>query len=65
MQQIAFVVNTREEVHPARDHGNGIVGAPTPFPRYGPNCYAAFLDPHGFMIEIVTHQSPELGGPAG
>lgn len=66
LQHLAFLVPTRADVHRiyewARDRGDEIVLAPKPFPRYGPDCYATyFLDPHGFMIEIVTH-TPEVVG---
>jgi catechol 2,3-dioxygenase-like lactoylglutathione lyase family enzyme len=62
LQHLAFLVSTRADVHRvyewARDRGDEIVRAPKPFPRYGPHCYATFfLDPHGFMIEIVSHES--------
>lgn len=60
LQHLAFFVPTRGDVNRAhewaRDRGDEIVRAPKPFPRYGPDCYASFfLDPHGFMIEVVTH----------
>lgn len=61
LQHLAFLVNSRDVVHQvhdwARDRGEEIVRGPKLSPQYGPNCYQAFfLDPHGFMIEIVTHQ---------
>jgi catechol 2,3-dioxygenase-like lactoylglutathione lyase family enzyme len=60
LQHVAFLVPTRADVHRVHDWASGrgdkIVRAPKPFPRYGPHCYATFfLDPHGFMIEVVTH----------
>ncbi|HET9259723.1 MAG TPA: VOC family protein [Acidimicrobiia bacterium] len=63
LQHLAFLVPTRAHVHRvhewARDRGDEIVRAPKPFPQYGPHCYATFfLDPHGFMIEVVSH-APE------
>jgi catechol 2,3-dioxygenase-like lactoylglutathione lyase family enzyme len=61
LQHLAFLLATRDDVHRvhkwAQDRGDEIVRAPKTFPRYGPHCYAAFfLDPHGFMIEVVTHE---------
>jgi catechol 2,3-dioxygenase-like lactoylglutathione lyase family enzyme len=60
LQHIAFLVPTRGDVHRvhewAGDRGDEIVRAPKAFPQYGPHCYAVFfLDPHGFMVEVVTH----------
>jgi catechol 2,3-dioxygenase-like lactoylglutathione lyase family enzyme len=61
LQHLAFLVSTRDEVHRvhqwARDRGDEIVRTPRAFPQYGPHCYATFLlDPHGFMIEVVSHE---------
>lgn len=61
LQHLAFLVSSRAEVHRVHDwalnRGDEIVRAPKAFPRYGPNCYATyFLDPHGFMIEVVSHE---------
>jgi catechol 2,3-dioxygenase-like lactoylglutathione lyase family enzyme len=62
LQHVAFLVSTRHDVHRvhkwAHDRGDTIVRAPKAFPRYGPNCFATFfLDPHGFTIEVVTHEA--------
>jgi catechol 2,3-dioxygenase-like lactoylglutathione lyase family enzyme len=62
LQHIAFLVPTRAEVHRihdwVRDRGDEIVRAPKAFPQYGPHCYATyFLDPHGFMLEVVCHEA--------
>ena len=61
LQHVAFLVPTRADVHRVhewiQDRGDEIVRPPKAFPQYGPNCYATFfLDPHGFMIEIVSHE---------
>lgn len=58
LHHLAFLVATRDEVHRihdwARDRGDDVRGAPKAFPEFGPNHYATyFLDPHGFMIEVV------------
>jgi catechol 2,3-dioxygenase-like lactoylglutathione lyase family enzyme len=60
LQHLAFLASTRDDVHRvhewALDRGDEIVRAPKALPQYGPHCYATFfLDPHGFMIEVVTH----------
>ena len=62
LQHLAFLVPTRDQVQRvhqwAVDRGDDVVRAPKPFPQYGPHCYATFfLDPHGFMIEVVTHEA--------
>ena len=62
LQHMAFLVPTRDEVRRVHEwvigRGDEIVRAPKPFPQYGADCYATFfLDPHGFMIEVVTHDS--------
>lgn len=62
LQHLAFLVSTRADVHRvhewAQDRGDEIVRAPKAFPQYGPDCYATFfLDLHGFMIEVVSHES--------
>lgn len=61
LQHLAFIVSTRAAVHRvhewAQDRDDEIVRAPKAFPQYGPHCYATFfLDPHGFMIEVVSHE---------
>jgi len=61
LQHLAFLVSTRADVHRVHDwalnRGDEIVRAPRAVPQYGPHCYATFfLDPHGFMIEVVSHE---------
>jgi len=61
LQHLAFLVSTRADVHRAHkwalNRSDEIVRAPRAFPQYGPHCYATFfLDPHGFMIEVVSHE---------
>ncbi len=60
LQHLAFLVPTRADVHRVHDwavhRGEEIVRPPKPCPQYGPDCYATFfLDPHGFLIEVVAH----------
>jgi catechol 2,3-dioxygenase-like lactoylglutathione lyase family enzyme len=62
LQHLAFLVPKRADVHHihewAEGRGDEIVRAPKASPQYGPHYYATyFLDPHGFMIEIVTHEA--------
>jgi len=66
LQHLAFLVSTHADVHRvhawALNRGDEIVRAPRAFPRYGPHCYATFfLDPHGFMIEVVSHEPAPPG----
>lgn len=61
LQHLAFMVDSRDVVHQVHEwatkRGREIVREPKPNPQYGPNCFQVFfLDPHGFMIEVVTHQ---------
>jgi catechol 2,3-dioxygenase-like lactoylglutathione lyase family enzyme len=62
LQHLAFTVPTRavvEESHRwALAHGSEVVHAPRAFPEYGEHAYATyFLDPHGVMLEVVSHSS--------
>jgi catechol 2,3-dioxygenase-like lactoylglutathione lyase family enzyme len=65
LHHIAFLVTSRaivREAHEwARSHDAEILHEPREFPEYGECCYATYwLDPHGFMLEVVCH-SPEEG----
>lgn len=65
LHHLAFLVATRDEVHRihdwARDRGDDVRGAPKALPEFGRHCYATyFLDPHGFLIEVVCHE-PDTG----
>jgi catechol 2,3-dioxygenase-like lactoylglutathione lyase family enzyme len=58
LHHIAFLVPTRGDVHRlhewARDRGDEIRDTPKALPQFGPDYFATyFLDPHGFMIEVV------------
>jgi catechol 2,3-dioxygenase-like lactoylglutathione lyase family enzyme len=58
LSHIAFLVNTREQVHRVHEwvvaRGDEVLNEPKPWPEYGQNFYATyFLDPHGFMLEVV------------
>lgn len=60
LQHLAFLVPTRSAVQRvlgwAAELGHEIVREPHARPQYGPDCYAGFfLDLHGFMIEVITH----------
>lgn len=70
LQHIAFLVQTRAEVHRVHDwaqaRADEILHAPRPFPEYGKNCYATFfLDPHGFMLEAVCHRAEDTADASG
>lgn len=64
LQHIAFLVESRAIVREAHDwaraYGAEILHEPRAFPEYGEHCYATFwLDPHGFMLEAVSHTPEE------
>ena len=64
LSHIAFLVDTRDEVHKVHDwakaKGHEILNSPKPFPEYGTHCYATFfVDQHGFMLEAVSHTDPD------
>jgi catechol 2,3-dioxygenase-like lactoylglutathione lyase family enzyme len=61
LQHLAFMVDTRRAVDEAHEWaiaaGSEILHAPREFPEYHEGYYATFwLDPEGFMLEIVCHQ---------
>lgn len=59
MQHIAFMVESRaivREAHEwARARGEEIIHEPREFPEYGSNFATYWLDPHGFMLEVVSY----------
>lgn len=61
LQHMAFMVKSRTEVNAifewAMAQGGKPVRAPQELPQYHEGYYAAFwLDPHGFMLEVVCHR---------
>jgi catechol 2,3-dioxygenase-like lactoylglutathione lyase family enzyme len=63
LSHIAFMVDSREQVHAIHDwavaRGHEILHAPRAFPEYGETCYAThFLDPHGFHLEVTCFAAP-------
>ena len=61
LSHIAFLVNTRAEVHRAHEWAVArsleVLNPPKPWPEYGETFYATyFLDPHGFMLEVVSFE---------
>ena len=61
LQHLAFLVASRTEVDQThqwvQQRGDEVLRPPQVFPEYGPDCNATyFLDPHGFMIEVVCHE---------
>jgi catechol 2,3-dioxygenase-like lactoylglutathione lyase family enzyme len=64
LSHVAFHVDTRAAVHRVHEwvvaRGDVVLHAPKGWPEYGEHCYATyFLDPHGFMLEVVCHIPPE------
>ena len=63
LQHLCFHVHTRAEVHRAHEwataRGHEIVHEPRSFPEYGEHYATYFLDMHGFMIEVTTHEPPD------
>lgn len=64
LQHLSFMVSSRGIVREARDWAAArdaeIVHEPREFPEYGAGYYATFfLDPHGFMLEVVCHSAEE------
>jgi catechol 2,3-dioxygenase-like lactoylglutathione lyase family enzyme len=63
LQHIAFSVASRaivREAHEwARSRNAEILHEPRDFPEYGQHYATYWLDPHGFMLEIVCH-GPEV-----
>ena len=61
LQHLAFIVKTRAEVHAAFDwavaRGGEVIRPPQELPQYHEGYYAAYwLDPEGFMLEVVCHR---------
>ncbi|MGH9187845.1 MAG: VOC family protein [Acidimicrobiales bacterium] len=61
LQHLAFMVTSRDAVHGAHEwaqgQGSEVLHAPREFPEYHEGYYAAFwIDPEGFMLEVVCHR---------
>ena len=63
LQHLSFMVSSRlivREAHDwAVDQGAEIVHEPREFPEYGDHYATYFLDPYGFMLEVVCHDAGE------
>jgi catechol 2,3-dioxygenase-like lactoylglutathione lyase family enzyme len=63
LQHLSFMVPTRAIVREAYDWAMDrdavIVHPPREFPEYGEHFATYFLDPHGFMLEVVCHSPDE------
>ena len=61
LQHLSFMVESRAIVREAHEwavaQGSEIVHAPRDFPEYGVHHATFFLDPHGIMLEIVSHEA--------
>src|SRR4029077_14137609 len=62
LQHLSFRVSSSAIVNEAHEWAKGrdaeILHAPREFPEYGEHYATYFLDPHGFMLEVVC-TSPE------
>jgi catechol 2,3-dioxygenase-like lactoylglutathione lyase family enzyme len=60
LQHLSFMVESRAVVHEAHEwavaRGSEVVHAPRDFPEYGRHYATFFLDPHGFMLEVVSFE---------
>jgi catechol 2,3-dioxygenase-like lactoylglutathione lyase family enzyme len=60
LQHLSFMVESRTVVREAHDwavgRGSEVVHAPRDFPEYGRHYATFFLDPHGFMLEVVSFE---------
>ena len=63
LQHLSFMVSSRAIVREAFDwavgHNAQIVHEPREFPEYGQHYATYFIDPHGFMLEVVCHNTDE------
>jgi catechol 2,3-dioxygenase-like lactoylglutathione lyase family enzyme len=59
LQHLAFMVESRAIVREAHEwasaKGAEILHEPREFPEYGPGLRTYWLDPHGFMLEVVAY----------
>ena len=68
LHHLAFLVTSRTIVRAAHQWALAqdaeILHEPRDFPEYGEHCFATYwLDPHGFMLEVVCH-NPEISSDA-
>jgi len=60
LQHLSFRRAVVDEAYEwAMDREAEIVHAPREFPEYGEHYATYFLDPHGFMLEVVCHDLDE------
>ena len=63
LQHLSFIASSRAAVRAAHDwavaHNAEVVHEPREFPEYGEHYATYFLDPHGFMLEVVCHSAEE------
>jgi catechol 2,3-dioxygenase-like lactoylglutathione lyase family enzyme len=64
LQHLSFMVPDRATVREAHDwavaHDAEVIHEPREFPEYGEHYATYFLDPHGFMLEVVCHSAEEM-----
>ena len=63
LQHLSFMVPSPAIVREAHEwamrQNTEVVHAPRQFPEYGQHYATYFLDPHGFMLEVVCHSPDE------
>jgi catechol 2,3-dioxygenase-like lactoylglutathione lyase family enzyme len=63
LQHLSFMVERRSIVREAHEwavaQGAEVVHPPREFPEYGPHYATYFLDPHGFQLEVVCHDTAD------
>src|SRR5205085_11382133 len=63
LQHLSFMVASRAIVREAHEWAHAqkaeIVHGPRDFPEYGQHYATFWLDPHGFMLEVVCHRPEE------
>lgn len=63
LQHLSFMVPSPAIVREAHEwamrQNTEVVHAPRQFPEYGQHYATYFLDPHGFMLEVVCHSPGE------
>ena len=63
LQHLSFMVSSRDIVREAHEwavtRDADVIHEPREFPEYGEHYATYFLDPHGFMLEVVCHSDDE------
>jgi len=63
LQHLSFMVESRAIVREAHGwataHNAEVIHEPREFPEYGEHYATYFLDPHGIMLEVVSHSAED------